>query len=79
MIFSSNPICRLCNDPCLAEQVVQLNGLRRLVELCKNEDARLGSDGVLVACLAAVRKVSQIGGVLLFEDTNVTAGLIGLI
>ena len=60
MIFSSNPICRLCNDPCLAEQVVQLNGLRRLVELCKNEDARLGSDGVLVACLAAVRKVSMI-------------------
>ena len=50
---------RLCNDPQLAEQVVQLNGLRRLVELCKNEDARLGSDGVLVACLAAVRKVSQ--------------------
>ena len=50
---------RLCNDPGLAEQVVQLNGLRRLVELCKNEDARLGSDGVLVACLAAVRKVSQ--------------------
>ena len=49
---------RLCNDPGLAEQVVQLNGLRRLVELCKNEDARLGSDGVLVACLAAVRKVS---------------------
>ena len=40
--------------------MVQLNGLRRLVELCKNEDARLGSDGVLVACLAAVRKVSMI-------------------
>ena len=56
---------------------MQLNGLRRLVELCKNEDARLGSDGVLVACLAAVRKVSQIGGVSLFEEANVTTGLIG--
>ena len=39
--------------------MVQLDGLRRLVELCKNEDSRLGSDGVLVACLAAVRKVRK--------------------
>ena len=47
----------MCNDPQLAEEVVQLHGLRRLVELCKCESARVASDGVLVACLAAVRKV----------------------
>ena len=41
----------------MAEEVVQLKGLRRLVELCKCESARVASDGVLVACLAAVRKV----------------------
>ena len=50
-------IIRLCNDPQLAEEVVQLQGLKRLVELCKCESARVASDGVLVACLAAVRKV----------------------
>ena len=50
-------ILRLCNDPQLAEEVVQLQGLKRLVELCKCESARVASDGVLVACLAAVRKV----------------------
>ena len=41
----------------MAEEVVQLQGLKRLVELCKCESARVASDGVLVACLAAVRKV----------------------
>ena len=47
----------MCNDPHLAEEVVRLQGLKRLVELCKCESARVASDGVLVACLAAVRKV----------------------
>ena len=41
----------------MAQEVVRLQGLRRLVELCKCESARVASDGVLVACLAAVRKV----------------------
>jgi hypothetical protein len=53
---------RLCNDPLLAEQVVKLDGLARLVELCKDESARVGSDGVLVACLSAVRKVAAACG-----------------
>ena len=38
--------------------MVRLNGLSRLVELCKSDTARVGSDGVLVACLAAVRKIA---------------------
>lgn len=53
---------RLCNDPALAEQLVAQNGLSRLVRLCKDESARLASDGVLVACLAAVRKVAAVCG-----------------
>ena len=53
---------RLCNDPELAQEVVRLDGLSRLVELCKKETARVGSDGVLVACLAAVRKIASIVG-----------------
>ena len=55
--MNSHEFDRLCNDPHLAEEVVRLKGLRRLVELCKCESARVSSDGVLVACLAAVRKV----------------------
>eukprot|EP00095_Tigriopus_kingsejongensis_P011757 maker-scaffold241_size241811-snap-gene-0.19 protein:Tk11757 transcript:maker-scaffold241_size241811-snap-gene-0.19-mRNA-1 annotation:"unknown unsecreted protein" len=61
---------RLCNDPQLAEEVVQLNGLARLVELCKNESARVGSDGVLVSCLAAVRKIATSCGAKYFEDLD---------
>jgi hypothetical protein len=46
----------------LAEEVVRLDGLSRLVELCKKESSRIGSDGVLVACLAAVRKIAATVG-----------------
>ena len=63
-IFNNLGFCclvcsRLCNDKRLAEEVVRLEGLGRLVELCKNESTRVGSDGVLVACLAAVRKIAS--------------------
>lgn len=67
---SAIALSRLCNDPKLAEQVVRLNGLSRLVELCKNESARVGSDGVLVSCLAAVRKISGSCGAKYFEDLD---------
>ena len=52
----------MCNEAALAEEVVRLDGLSRLVELCKKESARVGSDGVLVACLAAVRKIASVVG-----------------
>ena len=61
---------RLCNDPSLASEVVRLDGLTRLVELCKDERARVSSDGVLVSCLAAVRKIAQACGRALFEDLD---------
>ena len=61
---------RLCNDPQLAKEVVRLNGLGRLVELCKHERARVSSDGVLVACLAAVRKISSAVGYSHFKQLD---------
>lgn len=54
------PSSRLCTDPSLAEQVVLGGGVSRLVALCKDDAARVGSDGVLVACLAAVRKIAAV-------------------
>ena len=63
---------RLCNDKRLAEEVVRLEGLGRLVELCKNESARVGSDGVLVACLAAVRKIAAAVGPEKFKNLDAT-------
>ena len=61
---------RLCNDSHLAKEVVKLKGLGRLVELCKNENARVSSDGVLVACLAAVRKISSVVGYSHFQQLD---------
>ena len=63
---------RLCNDKRLAEEVVRLEGLGRLVELCKNESERVGSDGVLVACLAAVRKIAAAVGPDKFKNLDAT-------
>ena len=62
----------MCNDKRLAEEVVRLEGLVRLVELCKNESARVGSDGVLVACLAAVRKIAAAVGPEKFKNLDAT-------
>jgi len=69
---SAIAISRLCNDKRLAEEVVRLEGLGRLVELCKNESARVGSDGVLVACLAAVRKIASAVGPEKFKNLDAT-------
>jgi len=67
---SAIAISRLCNDSHLAKEVVRLHGLGRLVELCKNEKARVCSDGVLVACLAAVRKISSVVGYSHFQQLD---------
>jgi len=69
---SAIAISRLCNDKRLAEEVVRLEGLGRLVELCKNESTRVGSDGVLVACLAAVRKIASAVGPEKFKNLDAT-------
>ena len=50
--------------------MVRLDGLTRLVELCKDDAARVRSDGVLVSCLAAVRKIAAACGRGLFEELD---------
>eukprot|EP00096_Caligus_rogercresseyi_P012605 TRINITY_DN5333_c0_g1_i2.p1 TRINITY_DN5333_c0_g1~~TRINITY_DN5333_c0_g1_i2.p1 ORF type:complete len:347 (-),score=102.58 TRINITY_DN5333_c0_g1_i2:109-1149(-) len=57
---SAIAISRMCSHPGSVEEVLRLNGLKRLIELVKDESARVQSDGVLVACLATVRKISSV-------------------
>ena len=43
----------------VAAQVVELQGVNRLVRLCKEERERNHSDGVLVACLVSYHLISS--------------------
>lgn len=47
---------RLCSDVEVSKQVVELEGVNRLIRLCKDERERNHSDGVLVACLVSIIK-----------------------
>lgn len=48
-------IHRLCTNPEISKQVIELQGVTRLVRLCREERERNYSDGVLVACLVSMR------------------------
>ncbi|ESO89346.1 hypothetical protein LOTGIDRAFT_106497, partial [Lottia gigantea] len=50
-------LTRLCREEKNAQAIADSNGIPRLVELCRQPDERCGSDAVLVASLAALRKV----------------------
>ncbi|XP_047739834.1 uncharacterized protein LOC108667885 isoform X2 [Hyalella azteca] len=52
-------ISRLCSDAECAAEVLQDGGGARLVRLCRDEAERNHSDAVLVACLAALRKIAS--------------------
>ncbi|XP_067947908.1 protein inscuteable homolog isoform X2 [Watersipora subatra] len=54
---SAIALTRLAKDPNNARIVVAQGGEHRLVQLCKDSAARNGSDVVLVAALAALRKL----------------------
>ncbi|XP_069164849.1 protein inscuteable homolog isoform X2 [Procambarus clarkii] len=56
---SAIALSRLCREASVAQQVVELGGAARLVRLCKDEEERNHSDAVLVACLAALRKIAS--------------------
>ncbi|KAK3864563.1 hypothetical protein Pcinc_029765 [Petrolisthes cinctipes] len=56
---SAIALSRLCRDSSVARQVAKLGGAERLVRLCKDEHERNHSDAVLVACLAALRKMAS--------------------
>ncbi|XP_015380018.1 PREDICTED: protein inscuteable homolog [Diuraphis noxia] len=51
-------LSRLCSDVEVSKQFVELEGVNRLIRLCKDERERNHSDGVLVACLASLRKIA---------------------
>ncbi|XP_054262354.1 protein inscuteable homolog [Macrosteles quadrilineatus] len=67
---SAIALSRLCSDPSVAAQVVDLQGINRLVRLCKEERERNHSDGVLVACLAALRKIVANCGLEVVDQLN---------
>ncbi|BFZ10153.1 hypothetical protein BsWGS_13192 [Bradybaena similaris] len=55
-------LMRLCQDTRLTYSVIRQKGIPRLIELCRDSQARNNSDAVLVACLAALRKVCTLYG-----------------
>ncbi|XP_033739941.1 protein inscuteable homolog [Pecten maximus] len=57
---SAIALARLCREEEIAQIIVEMEGIPRLVELCRNKGERNNSDAVLVACLAALRKVSAL-------------------
>lgn len=49
---------RLCNSTKVCRDLIRLNGIDRLVELCRNPTERNYSDAVLVSCLAVLRRLN---------------------
>lgn len=57
---SAIALARLCTSAMVAERVIQMQGVHRLVALCKEPKERNNADSVLVACLAALRKIAAV-------------------
>ncbi|XP_037067185.1 protein inscuteable homolog [Peromyscus leucopus] len=53
-------LARLCRDPDVAQEAVRLSCMSRLIELCRSPSERNSSDAVLVACLAALRRLAGV-------------------
>ncbi|XP_073799560.1 protein inscuteable homolog isoform X2 [Danio rerio] len=51
-------LARLSRDPLLAQTAIQCKAVPRLIELCRSPAERNNSDSVLVACLAALRRLA---------------------
>ncbi|KAK0135742.1 Protein inscuteable [Merluccius polli] len=51
-------LARLSRDPEVARTAIQLNAPARLIKLCRSPVERNNSDSVLVACLAALRRLA---------------------
>lgn len=69
---SAIALSRLCTDAVVAKQVMDVQGAERLVRLCKDEKERNQSDAVLVACLAALRKIASACGIDEFKGLDAT-------
>ncbi|XP_061078454.1 protein inscuteable homolog, partial [Conger conger] len=53
-------LARLSRDPSVAQTAVELHTIPRLIELCRSPTERNNSDSVLVACLAALRRLAAV-------------------
>nr|XP_019934083.1 PREDICTED: protein inscuteable homolog [Paralichthys olivaceus] len=51
-------LARLSRDPDVAQTAIQLKAVPLLIELCRSPTERNNSDSVLVACLAALRRLA---------------------
>uniref|UniRef100_A0A3P9LQA1 INSC spindle orientation adaptor protein n=1 Tax=Oryzias latipes TaxID=8090 RepID=A0A3P9LQA1_ORYLA len=51
-------LARLSRDPDVAQTAIQLKAVPRLIQLCRSPTERNNSDSVLVACLAALRRLA---------------------
>ncbi|KAM4554363.1 protein inscuteable homolog [Fundulus diaphanus] len=51
-------LARLSRDPDVAQGAIQIKAVPRLIELCRSPTERNNSDSVLVACLAALRRLA---------------------
>ncbi|XP_061630030.1 protein inscuteable homolog isoform X2 [Phyllopteryx taeniolatus] len=52
-------LARLSRDAEVAQAAIQLKAVPRLIELCRSPTERNNSDSVLVACLAALRRLAS--------------------
>ncbi|XP_071988565.1 protein inscuteable homolog [Engystomops pustulosus] len=55
---SAITIARLCRDPDIAKSAINHECIPRLIALCRHPEERFSSDAVLVACLAALRRLA---------------------
>ncbi|KAJ8249144.1 hypothetical protein GJAV_G00231640 [Gymnothorax javanicus] len=53
-------LARLSRDPEVAQTAIQLQTIPQLIELCRSPAERNSSDSVLVACLAALRRLAAV-------------------
>uniref|UniRef100_A0A3Q2Z3N8 INSC spindle orientation adaptor protein n=1 Tax=Hippocampus comes TaxID=109280 RepID=A0A3Q2Z3N8_HIPCM len=53
-------LARLSRDSDVAQAAIQLKAVPRLIELCRSPTERNNSDSVLVACLAALRRLASV-------------------
>ncbi|XP_061185599.1 protein inscuteable homolog [Saccostrea echinata] len=53
-------LTRMCRDENNAATIIKAEGVPRLIQLCRDKQERSSSDAVLVACLAALRKINSL-------------------
>ncbi|XP_017783629.1 PREDICTED: protein inscuteable homolog [Nicrophorus vespilloides] len=63
-------LSRLCGEKDAAKQIVEMGGVRRLVNLCRDKKERFDSDAILVAALATLRKITDACGVSVVNEED---------